>query len=774
MKQINEKIGLLSLQQNAESRLFKPLFYRLTKVSDQEAFDKLLHRSSLHLNDNLLGQLKELMKIQHPAQKLQDHELEALALAHIAPLPLEQYGVWVFYPWSNRLVHVLDEEEFIEVRTSRNKYKITPEEQDLLRQKKIGVIGLSVGQSVSLTLAMERIGGELRLADFDSLELTNLNRIRTGVHNLGLPKVYAVAREIVEIDPYLTVRCFPEGLTEENMDIFFTDGGKLDLLVEESDGFDIKILSRYKAKALEIPVIMEASDRCMVDVERFDLEPERSILHGLVDHLDLNTLKSLKTTEEKIPYMLDILGLETSSTRLKASMLEIDQTINTWPQLASAVTMGGGITADVSRRILLNSFTESGRYHVDIEELIGNKKKITTKEQIKHPHSINYKEHFKKVANQINLYDKNTLHLNDNILEQLVTAAALAPSGGNTQPWYWYYKSNTLMLFSSLDDHNTILGYNHYPTYIALGAATENVKIKAIELNLETTIALFPFNDDIPELIAYFTFQNKNAPHKKEDIQLAQYIPLRLTNRNISAREELSSESLNEIKNSIKGIEGAQLHFITNDTQLNNAGKVLGEIEKIRLLEKLGHQNFVEEIRWTETTTLKSKDGIDIRTIDLTNPELAGLKVFKDSKVVDLLRKWDLGDTLIKLTKKSVDSASAIGIISMPLGNKKLIYFNGGRAIQRAWLSSCAQGVAFQPLASSLFIYTRVLEGQGEMLSTEACQKLLNIKPVFDQNLHLDNNQTTVFIFRLNKANTPKIKSLRKPLDQIYCNLENE
>src|SRR5690606_5917140 len=109
-------------------------------------------------------------------------------------------------------------------------YKITPEEQEELRKKKIGVIGLSVGQSVSLTLAMERICGEIRLTDFDILELTNLNRIRTGVHTIGLKKVYAVAREIAEIDPYIRVRCFPEGLHEENMDSFFLENGKLDLL----------------------------------------------------------------------------------------------------------------------------------------------------------------------------------------------------------------------------------------------------------------------------------------------------------------------------------------------------------------------------------------------------------------------------------------------------------------------------------------------------------------------------------------------------------------
>ncbi|HPF91885.1 MAG TPA: hypothetical protein PLL57_14590, partial [Flavobacteriales bacterium] len=71
--------------------------------------------------------------------------------------------------------------EFALVRTDRNRNKITREEQAILSSKKVGVIGLSVGQSVSLTLALERSFGEIRLADHDTLELSNLNRIRSGV-----------------------------------------------------------------------------------------------------------------------------------------------------------------------------------------------------------------------------------------------------------------------------------------------------------------------------------------------------------------------------------------------------------------------------------------------------------------------------------------------------------------------------------------------------------------------------------------------------------------
>ena len=187
---------------------------------------------------------------------------------------------------NNSLVHLLDDREFIDVRTNRNQYKITREERDILASKKIGIIGLSVGQSIAVTLAMERGCGELRLADFDVLELSNLNRIRTGVHNLNVPKVVIAAREIAEIDPFIKVTCFFSGLTESNIDEFFTENGKLDLLVDECDGLDMKIISRFNARKLGIPVLMDTSDRGMLDVERFDLEPNRPILHGTVEGVD--------------------------------------------------------------------------------------------------------------------------------------------------------------------------------------------------------------------------------------------------------------------------------------------------------------------------------------------------------------------------------------------------------------------------------------------------------------------------------------------------------
>ncbi len=351
----------------------KPVILNLNDTDDSAVFSSLFENSQIQfVFDGIYSQLEELIKVKNPSITIQQEDYPALIDKHLAVRELQEYGVWVYYPWSGKLVHLLDEEEFIEVRTNRNRNKITTEEQQKLRAKKIGIVGLSVGQSIALTIAMERTCGELRLADFDTAELSNLNRIRTGVHNLGLNKAIIAAREIWEIDPFLKIKTFTDGLTEGNMEDFFLGDGKLDLFVEVCDGLDVKIISRYKARDFQIPVVMDTNDRGMLDIERFDLEPNRPILHGLADGLDPDSIKNL-TNQEKIPYILKMIGADTMSTRLKASMHEIKKTINTWPQLASSVALGGAATTDICRRILLGEFNDSGRYYVDLDDIIQDK-----------------------------------------------------------------------------------------------------------------------------------------------------------------------------------------------------------------------------------------------------------------------------------------------------------------------------------------------------------------------------------------------------------------
>lgn len=762
MKNIKDQLQSLADKQMPINRTFEPVFYRIKDQNQKAEFQKLLLLPGIILSDYIRDQIKELIKYKNPSQKFSTNELEMQTKNFIGNSDIDEYGVWVYFPWSNRVVHILDRDEFIDLRTSRNQYKITRAEREILAKKKIGVIGLSVGQSVSVTLAMERICGELRLADFDVLELTNLNRIRTGIHNLRLPKVYSVAREIAEIDPFIKVICFPQGLSEDNMDAFFMEGGKLDLLVEESDGFDIKILSRYKARELKVPVVMEGSDRCVVDVERFDLEPERSILHGLVDHLDINTLKKLKTNEEKIPYMLDMVGLDTSSLRLKASMLEIDQSINTWPQLASSVTMGGGITADVSRRLLLNYYTDSGRYHVDIEELIGNAKKVITHSDAENTLTA---IDFKALSESVKLSVKpGQVNLSVDEATTLVEMACTAPSGGNIQPWRWTYHHQALLLFNAFDLNHTFLGSDNLPSYVAIGAALENVVLQAGRMGLEARYELFPVKE-IPDLAAVISFFKTNNP--LPTLYLAEGIGERLTNRKLGERKNIDSKILEKLVKTAR--EGGQtdLRFFTGEEELNAIAELLGELERIRLLEKMGHRDFVEEIRWTREENDKKRDGVDLRTLDLTNTEKVGMQMSRDEKVIELLNKWNGGGAFKKLTRKSIEAAGAVGILTMQ-GESLSDYVTSGMAVQRVWLESTLSGIAFQPVSASVFTYARLVRSQGKGLSEGAIKRLWELRPTYEKTFMIPKDSIEIFIFRLSIADQPEVKSLRKPLEEIF------
>ena len=763
MTSISERLQSLQNIQQKASKLYKPLFYNLNRTDDLKNFTHLLELPGIAVVDHILEQITEFVKLKWPNKKFSTDELKSETEKYIGNVKLNEYGVWVYYPWSNRLVHILDKEEFIEVRTSRNQYKITKEERDELATKKIGIIGLSVGQSVSVTLAMERICGELRLADFDLLELTNLNRIRTGVHNLGLAKVYSVAREISEIDPFLKVVCFPQGLTEDNMDEFFTDGGKLDLLVEESDGFDIKILSRYKARELGVPVIMEASDKCMVDVERFDLEPTRNILHGIVKHLDIKTLKSLKTNEEKIPYMLDILGLTSTSPRLRASMLEMQQTVSTWPQLGSAVTMGGGITADVSRRILLNQFTDSGRYYVDIDELIGNKEnKNTNSRALTSDNFVELNaEEMIKTALEANDIEPSDISVAD--AEKIVEAAIAAPSYANKQPWKWLSFQKKLFLFKQ--DKLSITNFNEEDSLTSLGAAIENAVLKAEELGYTVTYQLLPLGSS-SNLITTLHFK-KEIKSDKNVSSLSPYIFSRVTTRKPGNAKPLKPYMLEEILAQQKNMDGSLINLQVDRTKIERIAEIVGQIERLRLLNPNTHSDyFSNEIKWTKSESIK--EGVDIRTLDLPAPVETAFEVISDPKVAALLNKWDKGIVFEKFTQNIVSSSSAIGLITMPSKSMNNL-INGGKLLQRIWLSATKNNLGFQPICVPL-MFLRALGGgdSNKILTDKNFSELKTIKSQLSLIFSELESREAVILFRLFESEGPSTRSLRKPLNEVF------
>jgi molybdopterin/thiamine biosynthesis adenylyltransferase len=755
---------------------YRPVFFRLDREEDQERFSQLLESGTpVQVYDQLQGQLRELIKARSPHRTYSQADLEREVRAWLADTKASHYGVWVYYPWSQRLVHLLDEREFIELRTTRNLYKITTAEREALAQKKIGIMGLSVGQSIALTIAMERSCGEIRLADFDLLELSNLNRIRSGVHNLGISKVMVAAREIAEIDPFLPVTCFPQGVHKENIDQFLLEGGRLDILVDECDSLDIKILARYRARALGIPVVMTTSDRGLLDVERFDNEPDRPLLHGLIPDLDPSKLKGL-SNEDKVPYILPLLGVETLSTRAKASMVEIGHSIATWPQLASSVVLGGAMGADVCRRIALGQCHASGRYFVDMEELTGDKQTVgevavrPPAQTLGHTQGENLSQDqmLCLVERLIPIEATGRTLLERQQIVELVESAVLAPSGGNCQPWQWVYRDGTLFVFHDRQRSASLLDYEHRGSYVALGAACENLVLQAHAMGMEVLISSFPLEHET-QLVAAIDFPSQQAvwhgePHRCDG--LVQAIASRHTNRKRGVRKALPLGVLSQISAAAQSVQGATFFSLEEEHELREIGSLLGAAERLRLLHEQSHREMMSEIRWSKAEAERSRSGLDLDTLELSASDLAALQVCRDWSVLSLVQQWQGGRALEKTAKRSLEAASSVGLITMP-GSRPSDYFDGGRSMQRAWLTATQLHVAFQPVTSMVYLFARLTRGNGTGLPDWMIGELSELRARYCKLFAVNDHMGEIVLFRLLQAEAPSARSLRRPVEEV-------
>ncbi len=328
---------------------------------------RLCTTHALQLADSIENQVADLARIAFPAPHREADRHRFIEQRLTASGDRSAYGRWAWFPWEGKLVHVLPRDAYFDVLTSRNQDKITRAEQLLLRGKHIGVIGLSVGGEAAVTLAQEHLCGSIRIADFDELELSNLNRLNAGVDELGHNKAHLVARRIAKIDPYLEVRVFDRGIDEDNCEQFL-DG--LDLLVEECDDLSMKYRLREAARRRRLDVIFAADERGMLSIEPYSRFPELEPFHGLVKRPHAPH-ESYPSTAAFMRALTDWLGgWEAIPERSRRSVERIGDTLCGYPQLASEPRLAAGQLGHVARRLLLGEPMPPFFAHLDLAEQI--------------------------------------------------------------------------------------------------------------------------------------------------------------------------------------------------------------------------------------------------------------------------------------------------------------------------------------------------------------------------------------------------------------------
>jgi hypothetical protein len=348
----------------------------LDPVTDRPRIDSLIDPAAgIRLVDAWKTALPELASLDlpylSPGTADSKASLDEYFAADWTEANIEAASRYVLFPWRSTIVRLPDADLFWRLRTARNRYLIDEGEQREWSAALIGIAGLSVGASVLAASSLTG-GRRFRLAERDTLAPTNLNRLTGSVCDFGEPKLTLAMRRTFEADPYSDLEAFPAGYAPGVSDAFIGTGStdRLTVLVEEMDDLALKVDIRFKARTARVPVVMvtDNGDNAILDVERFDLDSDYPLFHGLAGDLAANSA-DLNDPIQRVNAASAIVGSHITP-RTRFSLTQVGRTLPSWPQLGTAATVSGALGALAARYIACGVALPSGRYRVDLDEIL--------------------------------------------------------------------------------------------------------------------------------------------------------------------------------------------------------------------------------------------------------------------------------------------------------------------------------------------------------------------------------------------------------------------
>ena len=631
-----------------------------------------------------------------------------------------------------------------ELRLDRNRYAITTEEQERLTGLCVAVAGLSVGRAVVSTMAHEGIGGELRLADFDVLDLSNLNRVVGGLADIGVSKVVLAAREVAELDPYIRVVAYPGGVQEATIAEFV--GGRRRGRRRVRRPGDEGAPARAR-RAAGRPVVMATSHRGMLDVERFDLEPDRPTFHGLLGDVTSAALGGL-TTKQKVPYVIRILDPASLTDRAAASMVEVKESVSTWPQLASDVALGGAMVANAVRRIALGELTASGRFHADLDELTadGCQAPLAPAPRLSAPAPAQ--------AVPVRMPPPGVGAPSPEEVRFVVACASSAPSGGNMQPWRFEARANVIRAWVD-PTRSSLLDFRHRAALLALGAALEAAKIGARALGFEPACRPVAADGPVWELALERWGQAR-------DEEAVRVLWQRCSNRRTGSSPAIAEAELARLAR-----RGAPLDTrVLTGAPLAELGAALGALDRVRFLSPRLRRDLMGELRFTTQEAHASRDGIDIASLELDGADLAAMDVLRTGAGMDFLARLDRGRGLGNASRDAFAGSAGAIVLRAPAVDRAALV-DAGRGLMRLWLEATRHRLAIHPWGSP-FLFQRLLE-DGDSLEGWERTALTGAAAAFERVAGLDRERPVLLILRVSRGDPPSVRSLRRPVDEVLA-----
>lgn len=347
----------------------------------------------------------------------------------------------------------------------------------------------------------------------------------------------------------------------------------------------------------------------------------------------------------------------------------------------------------------------------------------------------------------------------DTKIEAILKAAIAAPSGENCQPWHFKVRGNEILVYLVPERDQSLYNFGHRASYMAVGAAIENIVIEASRQGVTAEVSFFE-NTLEANVVARITLtSSKTTPDP-----LAEYILERTTNRKPFKKDSLLKSELEALQDAARNIQGPKILFTDTQSELSVLGKVGATNEEVMLTNEQLHAFFFSHVNWTKEEDEEKKIGFFIDTLELPPPARLMFKVFKKWGVMKQLIRIGFHRIVGKENAATYAKASAMGAL-VTAGDTPIDFVQAGRTMERVWLTATSLGLQFQPITGILYFYLRLKAGDRGAFTIDQQKQILDAYEKAET-IFAAQGKTISFMFRVGRGSPPSARSVRFSLEE--------
>jgi hypothetical protein len=349
-------------------------------------------------------------------------------------------------------------------------------------------------------------------------------------------------------------------------------------------------------------------------------------------------------------------------------------------------------------------------------------------------------------------------------LEAILDLARWAPSVDNTQPWRFELRPDATVVVHGFDTRDSsVYDLDGRVSQLSLGALLETIRIAATAHGLDCVVVQ---RRGMPDACPTFDVRFRKSSLRPDP--LVDFIKVRSVQRRPLRTRPLTIAQRQELEASVA--EDFQIRWLASFPERLGTAKMLFLNGQLRLRLPEAFEVHRKIIEWDASESLDRMPdralGLDPLSLRVTRWALASWSR------VSFLDRY-LGGTLVPSFEldfvPGIACAAHFIIVASTPPRDIHDYIEGGRALQRFWLTATRLGLLVQPEVSPL-VFARYQREDRRYTSSGSCASLARrVTNRLTDLVGKDNLDHAVFMGRIGSGSRPKARSTRLPLADLYA-----